>query len=122
MRRTSSTSGGISEDNMRHFLLFYDFAPDYEARRTNYREQHLARAWPASERGELILAGALTAPLDTGVLLFKADTPSIVEEFARADPYVVNGLVKGWRVREWITAVGEDATSPVGKPPLNAGN
>lgn len=101
---------------MRHFLLFYDFASDYEARRASVRDQHLARAWPASQRGELILAGALTDPLDTGVLLFKADTASVAEEFARNDPYVVNGLVTGWRVREWITAVGEDATSPVGKP------
>ncbi len=77
---------------MRHFLLFYDFAPDYEARRADYREEHLARAWPASERGELVLAGALTDPLDTGVLLFKAENASVVEDFARSDPYVVNVL------------------------------
>ncbi|WP_213767863.1 YciI-like protein [Caballeronia sp. dw_19] len=101
---------------MRHFLLFYDFAPDYAARRNAYREHHLARAWPASERGELVLAGALTDPLDTGVLLFKAATAATAEEFARNDPYVVNGLVAAWRVREWITAVGEDATSPVRAP------
>lgn len=107
---------------MRHFLLFYDFAPDYEARRPDYREQHLARAWLASERCQLVLAGALTDPPDMGVLLFKADTPSTVEEFAREDPYVVNGLVTRWRVREWMTAVGEDATSPVGKPPVSRRN
>lgn len=97
---------------MRHFLLFYDFAPDYEARRDGYRVHHLARAWAASERGDLLLAGALTEPVDTGVLLFKADSVSTPEEFARADPYVVGNLVIGWRVREWVTTVGEAATSP----------
>ena len=101
---------------MRHFLLFYDFAPDYLARRANYRDRHLARAWPASERGELILAGALADPVDMGVLLFKAETSSTAEDFARSDPYVINGLVTSWRVREWITAVGKDATSSIGKP------
>lgn len=101
---------------MRHFLLFYDFAADYETRRDDYRAQHLARAWPASARGELVLAGALTAPFDTGVLLFRAETAATAEDFARGDPYVVNGLVTAWHVREWVTAVGQDATSPVGRP------
>ncbi|WP_433556087.1 YciI-like protein [Pseudonocardia xinjiangensis] len=101
---------------MRHFLLCYDFARDYETRRVDYREQHLARAWRASERGELILAGALTDPADTGVLLFKTETTVPVEDFARKDPYVVNGLVVGWHVREWVTTVGKDAASPIGKP------
>lgn len=101
---------------MRHFLLFYDYEPDFEIRRAEVREQHLTRAWAASERGELMLAGALAQPSETGVLLFRADSPAAAEEFARSDPYVTNGLVKVWRVREWITAVGEEATSPVGKP------
>lgn len=29
------------------------------------------------------------------------------------DPYVTNGLVSKWRVREWTTVVGEDASTPV---------
>lgn len=59
---------------MLHFLLFYEYGPDLEVRRAEVREQHLARAWAASARDELVLAGALTQPLDTGVLLFRADT------------------------------------------------
>ena len=101
---------------MRHFLLYYDFAPGTESRRADHRNQHLERAWSASNRGELVLAGALTDPHDSGVLLFRAETAVTAEKFALADPYVVNGLVTSWRVREWITAVGEDATSPAGKP------
>ncbi|HEY0233621.1 MAG TPA: YciI-like protein [Afipia sp.] len=101
---------------MRHFLLFYEYGPDFEERRAEVRGPHLARAWAASARGDLVLAGTLTQPLDTGALLFKADSAVTAEEFARSDPYVTSGLVTAWRVREWITAVGEDATSPVGKP------
>jgi uncharacterized protein YciI len=40
------------------------------------------------------------------VLLFQGTSPAVAEAFARADPYVTNGLVTHWRVREWTTVVG----------------
>jgi uncharacterized protein len=98
---------------MKHYLLFYSFIEGYLARRPAFRDAHLRNAWEAQKRGTLLLAGALADPADTGVLLFEADSPSIVEAFARADPYVVNGLVSSWRVREWTTVVGPLAKSPV---------
>jgi len=48
-----------------------------------------------------------------GLLLFKAENAQVAEDFARADPYVANGTVTAWRVREWITVVGEGALSKV---------
>jgi hypothetical protein len=33
----------------------------------------------------------------------------VAETFAKTDPYVLNGLVSSWRVREWATVVGEQA-------------
>lgn len=96
-----------------HFLLFYDVSHDYLERRGEYRAAHLEKAWAANERGELILGGALSDPIDMAILLFKADTASVVEEFARTDPYVLNGLVKSWRVRQWNTVAGTDAINPV---------
>jgi len=47
--------------------------------------------------------------LDGTVLLFKGDSPAAAESFAKTDPYVTNGLVTMWRVREWTTVVGKDA-------------
>ena len=96
-----------------HYLLLYDYVPDYLERRAALREQHLVVAWQAVERGELLLGGALTDPVDSGILLFRGDSPAVAEDFARADPYVKNGLVTRWRVRGWTTVVGEQATSPV---------
>lgn len=94
---------------MKHYLLFYDFVDDYIERRTALRAGHLALAWAAAERGDLLLGGALTDQIDTGLLLFKGETPDVAESFARTDPYVTNGLVKTWRVREWTTVVGDEA-------------
>ena len=96
-----------------HYLLFYDVAPDYLTRRVEFRAEHLALAWAACERGELVLGGALADPIDGAVLLFKGESPQVAEKFVAADPYVKNGLVTRWRVRPWTTVVGEDAANPV---------
>lgn len=98
---------------MRHFLLFYEAGPDYLERRPEFRAMHLEHAWGAQERGELVVAGALADPVDGAVLMFAGDDKSVAEDFAGADPYVVNGLVARWHVREWTTVVGELAANPV---------
>jgi len=99
---------------MKHFLLFYDVVDDYAERRAEFRDEHLKKAWTAQRRGDLVLAGALARPLDGAVLLFCGETPDVAESFAQNDPFVVNGLVTRWRVREWTTVVGEDAATPTG--------
>lgn len=92
-----------------HFLLMYDLAEDYLARRGEFRGVHLALARAAEARGELVLAGALDAPADMAVLLFTGAKPAAAEAFAAADPYVHAGLVTRWRVRPWTTVIGRDA-------------
>jgi hypothetical protein len=96
-----------------HFLLIYDVSPDYLARRGEFRNAHLQLAWDAHARGELLLGGALAEPADGAILLFQGDTAEAAERFARADPYVANGLVTSWRVRQWTTVIGEWAATPV---------
>jgi uncharacterized protein YciI len=98
---------------LKHYLLFYEVGPEYLERRAEFRPVHLRMAWAAHERGELVLGGALTEPVDTALLLFKGDSARVAEAFAESDPYVLNGLVKRWRVREWTTVVGETAANPL---------
>lgn len=98
---------------MKHFLLFYDVADDYLARRAAFRSAHLEKAWAAHADGHLILAGALADPVDGAVLLFRAPDKGVVEGFVAADPYVTNGLVTRWRVREWTTVAGDAPTTVV---------
>jgi uncharacterized protein YciI len=103
---------------MKHFLLTYTLAADYMERRPQFRSVHLALAQRAVRRGDLLLGGAVMgtdgeAP-EEAQLLFAGDDAAPAEAFARADPYVTNGLVTRWRIREWITVVGEGAAQPVG--------
>jgi uncharacterized protein len=96
-----------------HYLLFYDVVDNYPERRAPFRAEHLALARASARRGELILGGGLANPPDGSVLLFKASSPAVAEQFAAADPYVTNGVVTKWRVREWTTVVGPDAEAPI---------
>ena len=96
-----------------HYLMSYQLSDDYLARREQYRAVHLRLAWEAQARGEIILAGALPDPFDTALLLFQGDSPDVAERFAQSDPYVSNGLVTAYTIRQWNTVVGELAASPV---------
>ena len=96
-----------------HYLLFYEVADDYLARRGEFREAHLEKAWQAHQRGELVLGGALADPVDQAILMFEGDSLRVAEDFAKADPYVANGLIKRWYVRPWTTVVGEAAATPI---------
>jgi len=99
---------------MKHFLLIYDYVPDYLERRGPLRPSHLELARAAVARGELQLGGAVpSGDPPFGLLLFKGGSAAVAEDFARADPYVTQGVVASWRVREWITVVGEGALTKV---------
>jgi hypothetical protein len=98
---------------VKHFLLLYDYVADFRDKRAPHRAAHIAHANAAIARGELQLGGAFAEDPPGGMLLFKAETAAAAEAFARADPYVQNGVVTDWRVRECTTVVGADALTQI---------
>lgn len=94
---------------MGYFVLRYDLVGDYLERWAALREEHLGLARASFERGELLLAGALADPADQALLVFSAPDRSVAEAFARADPYVANGLVSRWEVRNWTVVIGNES-------------
>jgi uncharacterized protein len=91
-----------------HYLLLYDVVDNYLERRRAFRAEHLAHARAAHDRGELLLAGAYADPVDGAALVFKGSDDSVVRRFVDDDPYVQNGLVTRWRIREWTVVIGGD--------------
>ena len=89
-----------------HFLLFYDYVENVIERRAPYRDAHLNLIREYVDRGELVLAGAFTAPADGAAIVFKVAGKGRVEEFIAKDPYVANRIVTGWRIREWNVVAG----------------
>jgi uncharacterized protein YciI len=102
----------LTGNDMNYYALFYYVVDDFVARRAAYRDEHVRLAREAHRRGELLLAGALTDPADRALLVFRVPQRSVVEAFARNDPYVTRGLVIRWEVRPWAVVIGNGPSDP----------
>ncbi len=89
-----------------YYILFYEVVDDYVKKRAPFREEHLRLAKEAAGKGQLLLGGAFDNPVDGAVLVFKSDDRGLVEGFVKNDPYVRNGLVTDWKIREWTVVIG----------------
>jgi uncharacterized protein YciI len=92
-----------------YWLLQYEVVGDYLERRPNYRQEHLELAHEAAQNGQLVMAGALSDPVDGAILVFLAPDSAPAQSFAQRDPYVRAGLVTQSRVRRWHVVVGPNA-------------
>ncbi len=90
---------------MKYFILTYTTVSDYVERRTEFREIHLGLAKKFQESGSLIMGGALN-PADQAVIIFRCESKDVVEDFVSQDPYVKNGLILSWDIKEWTVVVG----------------
>ena len=89
-----------------YFMLIYEVVGDFINRRAPFRPDHLRVLEEAHRRGELVMAGAFSDPVDGAALVFRGDDPAVASRFAENDPYVTKGLVRNWRVRGWTLVIG----------------
>ena len=111
-----SDADRIGEKKTMHAVLEYTYVDDYLQRRDAFRAQHLAAAWAAADRGELLLGGAVgdgDGPFSALIVFVGDDALDRARAFAVADPYVTGGLVTEWTARPWTTVVGASAATPV---------
>ena len=83
------------------YVLVYDYVENIVERRAPHRPAHLDkyREWQAD--GRLVMGGAIGDPPYGAHIVFDVEDPAAVEDFARTDPYVLEGLVTDWRVVPW---------------------
>ncbi len=93
---------------MNYYILNYKLADNYLQDRGQYRAEHLGMAKEASEKGQLLLGGALDEPADEAFLIFRGENDISATAFAKNDPYVKNGLIKEWTVRKWNAVIGSN--------------
>lgn len=95
-----------------HYLLFYEKGPGYAERQKPFVEAHHHYLESLVTSGHLIFGGSMENPADgSALLLFRADSSARVETFAKADPYVLNGVVSQWSVRPLDIVVGIGLTT-----------
>ena len=82
-------------NSVRH-VLFYDSGDLSLA--AGHFPVHQARYQEFMRRGVLLTLGPFT---DRGGSMAVFTTREAAEEFATADPFVLNGVVSAWQIREW---------------------
>jgi uncharacterized protein YciI len=85
------------------YVLFYESGDDVAARAPAHFPAHSARGDEFHRRGVLVAYGPFGDPQKEGSMAVFA-TREAAEEFAREDPFVVNGVVRSWQIREWNEA------------------
>ena len=84
-------------------MLIYDSADDVAQTAPVHFAAHRARWKDFQADGTLLLIGPYS---DQSGALAVFTTRAAAEEFARSDPFVLNGVVRAWSVKEWAEALG----------------
>jgi len=87
------------------YVLIYDSPEDLDMEKLRAQfPAHRARWGVFQDQGTLLLIGPY-ANREGALAVFT--TRAAAEEFAATDPFVLNGLVDRWQIREWHEALLE---------------
>jgi len=82
------------------YVVLYQSADDVASKAPAHFPAHRARIDDFARRGTLVMVGAFGQPQEEGSMAIFT-TREAAEEFVRDDPFVLNGVVSGWQIREW---------------------
>jgi uncharacterized protein YciI len=89
---------------MPKYVLFYESADDVRSKAPPHFRAHVARWKEFQDDGTLLMIGTFANPQDEGSMAIFT-TREAAEAFARSDPFVLNGVVHRWSIREWHEAI-----------------
>jgi uncharacterized protein len=82
------------------YVLFYESADDVMTKAPLHFAAHRERLDAFHARGDLLMVGTFGDPQREGSMsVFR--TREAAEEFAAGDPFVLEGVVARWYVRDW---------------------
>src|SRR5262245_40981913 len=82
------------------YVLLYDSADDVLSKAPAHFPAHRARIGEFHRRGVLLGVGTFGDPQAEGSMAIFSSREA-AEEFVRGDPFVLEGVVRSWQVREW---------------------
>lgn len=86
------------------YVLFYESADDVRTRAPAHLAAHRAHWADFRAAGTLLMIGTFGDPQAEGSMAIFTSREA-AEEFARSDPFVLNGVVRRWTVRDWAEAI-----------------
>ena len=81
------------------YVLIYDSAEGVREKAPPHVAAHSARIKEFQARGTLLMIGVFEDPEEGAMGVFT--TREAAEEFASGDAFVLNGVVRDWRVLAW---------------------
>jgi uncharacterized protein len=88
------------------YVMLYESADDVAAKAPAHFAAHLERIREFHRRGDLVMVGTFEDPQSQGSMgIFT--TREAAEEFIADDPFVLNGVVRGYEVRGWSEILAE---------------
>jgi len=82
------------------YVLFDESADDVQDKAALHFPEHRAHGQEFHQRGLLLAYGPFANPQEEGSMAVFT-TREAAEDFARGDPFVSNGVVRNWEIREW---------------------
>lgn len=87
---------------MKH-VLFYESSSDLHAKAQQHFPAHRVRWEEFRSRGTLLMVEPFANAEEGAMAIFT--TGEAAQEFAEGDPFVLNGVVSKWYIREWNEAI-----------------
>jgi uncharacterized protein len=84
-------------------VLYYESSPDVLEKAPLYAAAHRAHWSEFLNDGSLLMIGPFADPRQGAMGIFTSRAAA--ESFASGDPFVLNGVVSRWHVREWMEAL-----------------
>jgi uncharacterized protein YciI len=82
------------------YVVFYESAEDVAAKAPPFFAEHVARYQQFVADGTLLMIGTFADPQRDGSMAVFA-TRQAAEEFVSGDPFVLNGVVSRYTIKEW---------------------
>jgi uncharacterized protein YciI len=86
------------------YVLLYESADDILSKAPAHFPAHSARLEEFDGRGTLLMVGPFGNPQEQGSMAIFTSREA-AEEFVAGDPFVENGVVRAWEIREWDEAL-----------------
>ena len=81
-------------------MLFYESAEDVLEKAPAHQAEHGRYMREVRASGELLMTGPFGDPQEQGAMSIFTSRAA-AEECAKGDPFVLNGVVRDWHIREW---------------------
>ena len=89
------------------YVLFYESADDVLSKAPSHFPAHQARLEEFHARGDILMVGTFGDPQEQGSMAI-FPSRAAADAFVEGDPFVLNGVVRRWEIREWNEALVPD--------------